>query len=254
MSLEQTMPARFLAAYQKIKELEQHDRYVGAFIFGSVTRGDHTDQSDVDVKVVVGEDNACRNINHPFVGDVKLDITFISLEQLQASTDEELQKGRRPPMLAGSMIIFDKTGELAALKARADRARPKPFDEHDRQFIQFMIYHANDKAERHVDGDPLTALLVMHISFADVLRMHYQIQERWWLSDKKLLRDLQRWDPRLAALVEAFISTADVQRKFALWSEVIDYVLLPLGGRQPIAENNCDCEQCRADLAHFLLP
>ncbi len=65
----------------------------------------------------------------------------------------------------------------------------------------------------------------------------------------RLLADLQRWDAPLAQLVEHFVVTGDLQTKFAYWSAIIDYILAPIGGRQPIAENNCACEVCRQDLA-----
>jgi hypothetical protein len=39
-----------------------------------------------------------------------------------------------------------------------------------------------------------------------------------------------------------------VKEKHAFWSEIIDHVTKPIGGRQPIAENNCDCDVCKTDL------
>ena len=58
-----SIPERFLPAYQCIQQLEQYDRYLAAYIFGSVARGEATEQSDLDVHVMVDEDNACPNIN-----------------------------------------------------------------------------------------------------------------------------------------------------------------------------------------------
>lgn len=51
------IPERFQAAYQHIKQLEQYERYIGAFIFGSLARGEATEKSDLDVQVLVDEDN-----------------------------------------------------------------------------------------------------------------------------------------------------------------------------------------------------
>ncbi|HJT55626.1 MAG TPA: nucleotidyltransferase domain-containing protein [Ktedonobacteraceae bacterium] len=83
---EPDIPERFLAAYQSIQQLEQHERYIAAFIFGSLARGETTEERDTDVKVIVSEDNPCSNINHPVIHGVKLDLTFISLDQLRAAT------------------------------------------------------------------------------------------------------------------------------------------------------------------------
>ena len=70
------LPERFRPAYASIEALQAQPRYLGAFIFGSLARGEATDASDFDVKVITDADSTCTNINHPFVGGVKLDITF----------------------------------------------------------------------------------------------------------------------------------------------------------------------------------
>lgn len=71
------------------------------------------------------------------------------------------------------------------------------------------------------------------------------------------ITQLEYYDKYLAAYIFGSVargestehSDLDVQTKFAYWSAIIDHILAPLGGRQPIAENNCDCEVCRQDLA-----
>lgn len=240
------------AAYQRIAALAEHERYLGAFIFGSVARGDDTLSSDFDVKVVVDQDNDCWNVNHPFIDGVKLDISFTSLAQLRASTEHEIARRERIPMLAESTIVFDKTGELGRLKRQALQARRKPFTGDDHQWAQFLVYHANNKAERFLDDDPLSALLVMHVSLDELLQIHYQINERWTVSSKRLLQDLRGWDQELARLLEQFVATCEAQAKFSLWTAIVDWVLRPLGGRLPIAENNCACPTCRSDLGLLL--
>ena len=145
-------------------------------------------------------------------------------------------------------MVFDKTGQLTALRSEARQVRPLPFDLRRRQYMQFMLYHMHDKATRHLETDPASALLSMHCNFNDLLKYHYRLQARWWLSDKRLLADLRGWDPSLAELVEAFVASGEVAAKYAAWSAIIEHVARPLGGMQPISENNCACEVCRADL------
>ncbi len=167
--------SRFQPAYCALARLAREPRYLGAFIFGSVAQGDATDMSDCDVRVAVDEDNECRNINHPVIGGVKLDITFSSLTQLGAEMEGQIAEGKRPPWLAGALIVFDKTGELARLRAEAEAATPKPITDADRQFIQFMVYHADDKVTRHIERDPAAALLIMDTCVLDLIHFHYQI-------------------------------------------------------------------------------
>jgi hypothetical protein len=107
----------------------------------------------------------------------------------------------------------------------------------------------NDKVERNLEDDPLTALLVMHVGLNEFLKYHYQIHQQWWGSSKRLLADLRRWDFLLAQLLEQFVTTCEVRTKFAYWSAIIDHILEPVGGRQPIAENTCGCSVCQHDLS-----
>lgn len=246
------IPTRFQPAYQQIKALECHERYLGAFIFGSLARGEATEASDLDVKVAIGEDNAYHNVvNHPIIQGVKLDISFNSMAQLRQQNEQEIELRERIPMIAESIVVFDKTGELAAMRAMAQQVRPRPLPEESYQFMLFMFYHGNNKVERNLEQDPLTALLAMHVGLNDFLHYHYQLQQRWLVSSKRMLTDLRCWDVTLAQSLEQFVSTCDIQAKYRYWSAIIDHILTPVGGRQPISENNCTCETCQRDLAMF---
>jgi predicted nucleotidyltransferase len=242
-------PERFFAALQAVECLQFHDRYLGAFIFGSLARWEATERSDCDVQVIVNEDNPCTNINHPVIEGVKLDLTFLSLSQLKKRTQQEMEKRERLPIIAEAFIVFDKTNQLISLQEQAKQARPLKTRSEELQLLQFMFFHGNDKVERNLETDPVTALLVMHVGLNEFLHYHYQIQGRWWVSSKRLLADLRCWDLPLAQLVEQFVTTCEVRPKFAYWSAIIDHILKPLGGRQPIAENNCDCSVCQHDLS-----
>jgi predicted nucleotidyltransferase len=243
------LPEHFLPSYTRITRLEHYSRYLAAYIFGSVARGEATEYSDLDVHIVVDEDNRCTNINHPIINGVKLDLSFISLVQLKARTYKEMEQRERIPMIAESWIVFDKTDQLAKLQEQSRSVKPKKIETEQYQFIQFMFYHGNNKVERNLNTDPTTALLSMYVGLNDFLKYHYQLQQRWWVSSKRLLPDLRSWDAPFAQLVEQFVGTDNIQAKFAYWSAIIDHILAPIGGRQPIAENNCDCEVCRQDLA-----
>ena len=246
------IPDRFAAAYQRVANLEHHDRYLAAYIFGSFARGETTAHSDLDVHVIVAEDNPCANINHPIINGVKLDLSFCSLKQLKERTSLEIEQHVRLPMIAEALIVFDKTGELATLQTQASQVKPLAVHVEEQQFLQFMFFHGNDKVQRNLEDDPITALLVMHVGLNEFLHYHYRLRQRWWVSSKRLLADLRQWDRPLAQLLEQFVATSDVYTKFAHWSAIIDHIMEPLGGRQPIAENNCACAVCRRDLAFFI--
>lgn len=251
MGTQMALPARFAEAYRHIQRLERQGRYPGAFIFGSVARGEATARSDLDVKVLVDADNPCTNINHPVIGDVKLDLTYISLAQLRRDTERDVARAVRVPMLAESVIIFDKTGALEELRAWAREAAPSHATPADYQLLRFSVFHAHNKVARALESDAPAALLAMHLGLAELFGTYRRLQGRWEVSSKRLLPELRAVDPPLAGLVEAFVATADLHAKFRLWTDIVAYIARPLGSWAD-AENTCDCVVCRADLAALL--
>ncbi len=159
---------RFTVGISKVRKLAEHSRYQSAFIFGSVAEGTSTDKSDLDVKVIVDEDNSCENINHPTFDNYKLDISFRSFEQIKEFTENEVKKGEREPNLVRGVILFDKTGELIELQRTMRNITPQKYGEKDYQFVQFMLYHANNKVERFLKDDPISSLYSMHANIAEV--------------------------------------------------------------------------------------
>ena len=242
------MPERFLPAIRAVESLAAGERHLGALIFGSVARGTATDAGDLDVRVLVGA-VGCASINHPRIAGVKLDLTFCTIEQLERQLDAELADGRRAPMTAGAVIVFDKTGRLAGLQSRADAAEPHEYDPAGLPLDRFMLYHANDKVERALEDDPASALWSMHATVNDVLGIHYRVRGRFKVSSKFLLADLDGWDATLAELLRRFVGEGAARPKFALWSAIVDHVGAGLGGHLPIDENICNCPVCSEGLA-----
>lgn len=239
----------YLSIYRRVSSLQKYKRYLAAYIFGSVARGEENRDSDFDVIVVVDKDNTCKEINHPIINGTKLDISYRSFRQIVNDKVLGAGSGKRIPMLAESIIIFDKTGDITKLRNRFKRIRRKKPLLSDYQFMQFMIYHADNKAKRNILTDKTGSLLAMGININEILEYHYHINGRWWVSNKRLLPDLRKWDPKLAKLVEAFVLTSQVNKKYMYWGNILDYVAKPLGGRKEISEINCNCKICKKDIA-----
>jgi predicted nucleotidyltransferase len=237
--------------YQKVESLADNKRYLGAFVFGSYARGEQDKNSDFDVVVAVDDDNPCSEINHPVINGIKLDLSFRSLKQIESFDNLVVEKGERMPMLAESIIVFDKTGKLKKLKDKFSKIKRKKAGIKDYQMIQFMLYHADNKAKRNLKDDKATALLAMGININDILKFHYHINGRWWVSNKRLLTDLRNWDQKMAKLLEKFVLVSDVNKKYKIWTSILNYVAKPLGGRKKIEEINCKCPVCKKDLKLF---
>jgi len=228
--------------------LAHAERYLGAFIFGSVARGTATAQSDLDVRVLIDRDNPCSNINHPVIDAVKLDLTFVSLIQLRRETDQAMARATRLPMIAESIIVFDKTGALEKVRERARRATPPQATPDDYQLLRFLIKHTDDKVTRALDNDPAAALLAMHLGLAELLDIDRRLRGRWEVSSKRLLGDLRMTDSELATLIEKFVGISAVGPKFAAWRAIVAHIARPLPGWEGI-ENICDSVVCRQDVA-----
>ncbi len=246
------IPPRFALAIAALQTLTRHEHYRGVLLFGSVAGGTATPGSDLDVLVLIDGADACPTISHPAIGGVKLDLSFNALAQLRELLDTQLRDGGRRPMLAGGRILFDKRGDLTALRDHADAARPRPVLPDQYQHIQFLFFHLHDKIARFLTSDPPVALLSLHLGLDEALDWHYRLRGEWRVSAKWLLADLQRWDAPLAALVARFVTTGDLAAKYALWNALVDHILVPLGGRGTITANICPCPACAADLAALL--
>ncbi len=246
------IPSRFAPALAALRALARDDRYRGVLLFGSVALGVATPESDLDVLVLTDGADACANLSHPAIGGVKLDLSFNSLARLRDLLDAQLDDGGRRPMLAGGRILFDKDGDLTALRARADAARPRPVPPERHRHIQFLFFHLHDKIARFLTSDPPTALLSLHLGLNEALDWHYRLRGEWRVSAKWLLADLRRWDAPLADLVARLVATGDLAAKYALWNAIVEHILAPLGGRGTIVENICPCPACTADLAALL--
>jgi len=236
-----TIPPRFAPAITALRALARHERYRGVLLFGSVALDTATPESDLDALILTAGADACPNISHPAIGGVKLDLSFNSFAQLR--------DGGRRPMLAGGHILFDKRGDLAALRDRADAARPRPVPPEQHRHIQFLFFHLHDKIARFLTSDPPGTLLSLHLGLGEALDWHYRLCGEWRVSAKWLLADLRRWDAPLAALIARFVTVGDIAAKYTLWNAIVDHILAPLGGRGTMVANNCPCPACTADLA-----
>jgi hypothetical protein len=190
-------------------------------------------------------------VQQPRIGGVKLDIAFMTMRQLERQTDDQIRRALRPAMIAGSLILFDKTGRLDVLREGCRNLTPSPLSESDLHWIRLAIRQVDAKVSDNMTRDPSTSLLAMHADLNELINSHYRLRQRWTVSSKKILGDLRQWDPAFADLIVEFVSTGDLNQKYAYWSAIVDYVSATVGGRAELSKS-CDCDACRRDLAALL--
>jgi hypothetical protein len=243
--------SRFTDAVRQVARLEQYERYEGAFVFGSFVTGNLHEKSDLDVVVVLADgEPACQGLSHPRINGIRLDISFNRLESIAQAQAEIQQKGQRKPYLLDSQILFDRQGRLRTLQEQfRATAKPEQIGSEQARDVQYDLYYAFTKPGKYLPAAPETAEMIMHIELKDVLRAHYRLHGKWWVSDKHLLEDLGEWDIPMRDLLRSFLLEKDTGQRYLLWQRMIEHVLLAVGGKDftPF-EADCACEQCQGDL------
>lgn len=221
----------------KIKLLELNPKYEAGLIFGSHSRGGANKDSDIDTIIITNTD---RNniILHPYIDNIKLDLSFYSFKQFNEYMKSSIKKSPdREPMIAGCKTLFDKTGRLTKLVKTLNNVKPQRWNKVMEAEQRFLMYHANDKVVRNLEKDPTSSLLSMSVGINDLLKTHYLINEKWWLSNKKLLDDLRVWDNKMYKLLEKFLHSSDNQEKYVYWEKIYKYILSQIGGLKPLNED-----------------
>lgn len=85
-----TIPKRFRPAYQALQRLEGNERYLAAFIPGPMARGEATKRNNLTVQVIVNEKKSCQNRSYPTISGIKLNLTFLSMEQYEKGIMNEI--------------------------------------------------------------------------------------------------------------------------------------------------------------------
>ncbi len=230
------MDQRFKPAIQKVTSLQKHNRYEAALIFGSLARGGANENSDVDCIVITKEDTD-KSILHPYIAGIKLDISYSSYTQLEDEFNKTTNKSGREPMIAGCIIVFDKTGRLTELMKRINRVRPMRWTKAMEAEQRFNMYHANNKVVRNLEQDKIAATYSMNMGIDELLKVHYLINRRWWLSNKKLFDDLKSWDKKMYELLKAFLVASTVDEKYKYWDKIYKYVHGQIGGIKPLDDS-----------------
>lgn len=249
------LKTRYDQVVQQITTLQRYDRYEGAFVFGSYVTDELHEQSDLDVVVLVTDEVSCPEVSHPRLQGIAVDISFNSFESIERYIHKTLSAAlRRKPWLYDSQILFDKQGRLHELARWVQQhAKPALHAADDDEDLQLFCYYALTKAQKFVKTEPEVTLLVMQTDLNDLLRRHYKLQGRWWVSNKKLLRDLQSWDPTMHEHLQSFLTTATITEKFTAWSHMIDHLLASVGGRNFAKyEGVCSCERCKSDIEFIM--
>jgi len=229
-------PAVSAAVASLQAELETAVDSVGAVFFGSAQRGQLAPNSDLDFYAIHSGNQQWHEgrLSH---GQV-LEISFAPVRFLRG-----LLLAHNPTVthaLASGEILFDRTGEVAALVVEA-RARwasgPPAADEGAREGWRFrltdLVFDLRDLGGDGPDAAAVAALLVQcAIAAASAC------QGRWPPPRKGMLQALRRDHPALAPLVVSYHASPSTTAALQLGERVLD----ELGG--PLVEYTSQRRDC----------
>lgn len=237
------IPDRFLPALDALKTLARRGEYEGVVILGSVGRGDTASGSDLDVIVVAHKRAACKNLSHPLIAGIELDINYLTFQQLKRRVIDGIRGGRHI-LIKDAFVLFDTNGRLATLMQRISAARPKKAPKKEYYWIRTLLSRSVEKIERYAENDPVAASVAMNCDISFLLELHYQICGRWMPDSEKILFDLKEWDGALSQLLEKFAVEDGFAKRYDAWKTIAHHIAKPLGGLVPTRHMNCTCAIC----------
>lgn len=207
---------------------------LGVLATGSRIHGQPGATSDLDLHVVIRAPQ--RQRRNRVVDGVEVEL-FIN-PPFQVRCYMEDGRGVDAHMFTFGRVVYDPHGEVAALRAEAAarwQAGPAPIGARDawqpRYFAADLLRDLQDIGAE----DEATATLLLARAVEQLLRSHYRLQYRWIEKPKRLLADLQQWDPPAAQLARAALVSGPLAERSEALQQLAVHVLAPIGGLMPLA-------------------
>jgi predicted nucleotidyltransferase len=137
---------------QLVADAERDPNVLGFLVFGSVARGTHREDSDIDVLTVLGTNNPTSGINNISVEGIKVGTLFFTEELLRHSV-KTVPYLLHP--LGDAQILFDRHGEIKPLQ---ERIRDY-FSDHPEIVEEWDGYYAQLKQEKALFGYEKTTIV-----------------------------------------------------------------------------------------------
>jgi len=201
-------------------ELERTPRALAALFFGSAQRGRLEAHSDLDFYVLVDGDERWREGR--MRDDLPLELSFSPARYLAQRLREH------SPVVAHALatgeILFDRTGELAALVSEARRlwaAGPPPASDAERLRWRFRLTDLfHDLCDLGSDGPDAAAVAALLVQRA--VEAACACRGTWLPPRKQMVEALHRDQPELAPLVERYYTAPGVAAALSVGEHVLD--------------------------------
>jgi hypothetical protein len=200
---------------------------LGLLVSGTIVRGNPHPASDLDIYVVHAQPS--RQRLQKFFNGVPAEMFVNPVRQIEAYMREEQAEGRpiTSHMWATGFLILDRHPSIAQLRQRA-RVYLAQNPQYSQEYLTNQRYMAATSFEDACDiapQDPAGASLMLSGAIMNMLQYAYLKAGRFIPRVKDLLVELDRLDPRLAALAREYCATSQSEQRLALAGEIADLTI-----------------------------
>lgn len=232
---------------ESVKKWIENENYASVVIYGSFT-SEQWKNSDVDLFVITFTEELPKpHTSKIEIDGIQFDVTFISTSQFISMVKGQVRSHSFKPQLVDSIIVFDKTNRIAALKEDVSKeASPAKKDLLDFFTVRYSLRDATEGIEKNLKDDPATSLLLMHTSLEILIKFFYRLNEKWQVPAKNTLAELEEWGGDFGKHIKALISENNVEKKFGIWNKLLEMIEDQMKTGNKTLQ--CDCSKCQENL------
>jgi hypothetical protein len=126
--------------------------------------------------------------------------------------------------------VLTSSGVLVEIFLNPENESRRQFREENYQAMHMVGYGLIDRYEDALDvpaTDPARADPALWRVLDQAIVLRYRLARRWCVKTKRLLADLEKWDPALATLASAFYGAASPAKRKDILDQVLRHVLGP---------------------------
>ena len=155
-----------IALNKFIKKWKAKKNVLGAVVAGSYATGTPSKYSDIDIYIVLSDDMKTRERGNRIIDGYLMEYFANPVRQIKAYFKEEFEKNKSitARMFATGKVLFDKKGDVKALRKEAERWMRKKFRKPDKASVEISKYSL---------WDDLDNLKELHSSKSVIFRFAY---------------------------------------------------------------------------------
>ncbi len=234
-----------LTLAEVITRLGQHTAVEGVLLIGSTGQEALTPASDYDLIVILSSMPAPLHVALTYIDGRLTDVIFmtvaaieriLSSEGLQDDADSLDSKFIR--WLQRGQIAFDRAGrvEQAQAKVRAGQWLRLASDAELYAGWFSINYNVRQTRRMMASSDPIYQMAVDYrflYTLAELWGYYFRVRRLPWEGEKGAARYLAAHDPAYLELFRRCLTEPDRARKMALYEQLADLTLAPVGGLWP---------------------